>query len=145
MNSLDTQVIVLGSVIGSGANNFLNVCLMLYMSDVAKTLYYGNFCSSLIGVEEPSGSIPGEYRLHQNYPNPFNPVTKIRFDVPKSSIVRLTIYNSLGAEVVRIVNNAFKAGSYEVEWNGSDFASGVYLIKFESGGFVETKKMLLIK
>jgi hypothetical protein len=99
----------------------------------------------LIGIKNPEASVPGGFRIYQNYPNPFNPVTKIRFDVPKSSIVRLIIYNSLGAEVIRLVDKEFKAGSHEVEWNGSEFPSGLYLLKLESGGFIDTKKMLLIK
>jgi hypothetical protein len=145
MNSLDTQIIVMGAVIGFGGNNFQNVCNLQNNSDTARKHYYTCFSQSLIGAKSLSNAIPHKYLLYQNYPNPFNPITKIRFDIPKSSVVMITIYNSIGAEAIRLVDKEFKAGSHEVEWNGSEFPSGLYLLKLESGGFIDTKKMLLIK
>jgi hypothetical protein len=98
--------------------------------------------------------VPSVFRLSQNYPNPFNPVTKIQYDLPKDVKVKLIIYDILGREVIRLVNNEFKqAGRYTVEFNGNNYASGVYFYRIEAGdpssrsgqGFVQSKKMVLIK
>ena len=90
--------------------------------------------------------IPTEFALHQNYPNPFNPATKISFDFPHDSRVSLIIYDLLGREVKRLVNNEFKvAGRYEYEFNASGWASGVYFYRLVAGSFVDTRRMVLVK
>lgn len=90
--------------------------------------------------------IPTKYNLFQNYPNPFNPATKINYDIPKTSKVNLVIYDVLGREVIRLVNNELKeAGRYSVEFNGQNYASGVYFYRIETGSFVQAKKMVLVK
>jgi hypothetical protein len=90
--------------------------------------------------------IPQEFNLSQNYPNPFNPVTKINYDIPKNSIVKLVIYDILGREVMKLVNNELKQpGRYVVVFNGTNFASGVYFYRIEAGTFIESKKMVLVK
>jgi ligand-binding sensor domain-containing protein len=86
-----------------------------------------------------------DFELLQNYPNPFNPTTKIKFAIPKSGNVRLKVFDQLGREVRTLVNGELTAGSYEYEFDGSGLASGVYFYRIETGSFVETKKMLLIK
>ncbi|MFA7360914.1 MAG: T9SS type A sorting domain-containing protein [Candidatus Kapaibacterium sp.] len=88
---------------------------------------------------------PINYSLSQNYPNPFNPVTKINFAIPKQGIVSLKIYDVLGREVKTLVNEIKSAGFYSVDFNGNDFASGVYFYRLESESFRDTKRMLLIK
>ncbi len=91
-------------------------------------------------------NIPLTYSLSQNYPNPFNPTTKINYELPKNNQVTLVIYDILGREVIRLVNNDFKqAGRYTVEFNGQNFASGVYFYRIEAGTFVQAKKMVLVK
>lgn len=85
------------------------------------------------------------YTLHQNYPNPFNPKTNIRFNIPKSSHVELIIYGVLGREVTTLVNKKLSAGSYETEWSGNNYSSGVYFYTLITKSFKETKRMLLIK
>ena len=80
-----------------------------------------------------------------NYPNPFNPTTTIRFSVPTSEFVTLKVYDVLGNEVALLVNEQKSAGSYEVEFSASGLSSGIYFYKIQSGSFVETKKMLLLK
>ncbi|HRF66649.1 MAG TPA: T9SS type A sorting domain-containing protein [Ignavibacteria bacterium] len=96
-------------------------------------------------------NIPLVFRLSQNYPNPFNPVTKINYDLPKDSKVKIVIYDILGREIKRLVNSELKtAGSYIVDFNASNYASGVYFYHIEaeeSNGnkFVDSKKMVLIK
>ena len=101
--------------------------------------------SQLTGINPISSDIPNSYSLSQNYPNPFNPSTKIKFGVPKSGGVRLVIYDAIGREVATVVNEQLNAGTYEAQWNASNFPSGVYFYKITSGDFSETKKLILIK
>lgn len=101
--------------------------------------------SQLIGIEPISNEVPGGYKLHQNYPNPFNPVTKIKFEVPKLNSVKLLIYDLLGKEIITLVNEELKPGVYEIDFNASQYSSGVYFYKLESGSFNQTKKMLILK
>lgn len=101
--------------------------------------------AEIIGIKNISSEIPSSYSLHQNYPNPFNPSTFIKFDVAKSSFVILKIYDALGREVAVIVNEDLKPGTYEADWNASNYPSGVYFYKLLTDGFSETKKMLLVK
>lgn len=98
---------------------------------------------------------PTEYKLEQNYPNPFNPATKIRYSIPASpkffpkertlNEVTLKVYDILGNEIVTLVNEQKEPGYYEVDFNASSFASGVYIYRMQSGSFVSTKKMLVLK
>jgi len=92
------------------------------------------------------GSIPTEYSLAQNYPNPFNPSTKLRFGLPQESNVTLTIYNILGEQVDKLINNdLLKAGWYEYDFNASKLPSGNYIYRITAGNFTQTKKMSIIK
>ena len=90
-------------------------------------------------------AIPEEIILSQNYPNPFNPSTTIKFSLPSSGYAALRIYNALGEEVAVLLNKELTTGNYEVEWNASNVPSGVYFYHLQTEGFVETKKMLLLK
>lgn len=100
-------------------------------------------------VKKVTNILPTTYSLSQNYPNPFNPVTKINYELPKDGRVKLVIYDILGRQMISLVNNEFKsAGRYTVEFNGTQFASGVYFyrIQVEDGkGFTAVKKMVLVK
>jgi len=95
--------------------------------------------------ENTISSIPKSFDLSQNYPNPFNPSTKINYDLPKSGNVVLKVYNQLGKEVSTLVNSYKNAGSYELNFDGSNLSSGIYFYKLEADGLTATKKMLLIK
>jgi hypothetical protein len=101
------------------------------------------------GDKTTKNVIPTEYNLSQNYPNPFNPVTKINYELPKDGKVKIVIYDILGREIKSLVNNEFKtAGRYTVEFNGTQYASGVYFyrIQVEGGkGYTAVKKMVLVK
>ena len=88
---------------------------------------------------------PASYELYQNYPNPFNPVTTIRFDLPILSQTKLIVYNILGEEVSTLIDKKIRAGSYEVEWDGSSYPSGVYFYKLTAKEFSDIKKMVYIK
>jgi hypothetical protein len=92
-----------------------------------------------------NNEIPANYSLSQNYPNPFNPTTNIHFSLPKDGNVNLKIYDMIGNEIAVIANGFVKAGSYNVDVDASNWASGVYFYKLTAGSFVETKKMMLIK
>ena len=85
------------------------------------------------------------YILSQNYPNPFNPVTRINYQIPKLSHVTIKVYNILGQEIATLVNAEKMAGHYSVEFNATNFASGVYLYRMQAGSFVSTKKLILLK
>lgn len=97
------------------------------------------------GVKKISSSVPDKYSLQQNYPNPFNPSTKFKIQIAKLSNVKVSVFDVLGKKVATLVNEQLKPGSYEVEWDGSNYPSGVYFYKLISGDFVETKKMVLMK
>ena len=100
---------------------------------------------SQVSIQNISNAVPDKYLLGQNYPNPFNPVTKIRFEIPKSSFVNLVVYNTSGREVALLINEKLNAGVYEKTFDASSLTSGVYFYRITSDNFTETKKMLLIK
>lgn len=95
-------------------------------------------------VEETNQN-PNEFRLAQNYPNPFNPSTSIQYRVSSISQVILKVYDILGNEVATLVDEYKPAGSYEIDFNASKLTSGVYFYKLQAGGFVVTKKMILLR
>ncbi|MCB0723627.1 MAG: T9SS type A sorting domain-containing protein [Ignavibacteriae bacterium] len=99
----------------------------------------------VVGIEPISSVIPDKYELYQNYPNPFNPNTNIKFDLPKGSNVKLTIYNSLGQKVAELFNGELSAGTYRYSWGAGNFASGIYFYRLETDEFVQTKKLVLLK
>ena len=96
-------------------------------------------------VKNKTGIIPSVYSLSQNYPNPFNPITKIDFSIPKNGFVVLKIYDVLGREIKTLVNENKTAGYYTIDFNASEFSSGVYFYRLESNGYVNVKRMMLIK
>lgn len=101
--------------------------------------------SIVTGVENENGNVPTDYSLQQNYPNPFNPSTNIAYMLPRAGHVKLTVYDIFGREVASLVNDNKQAGSYTVEFDASNIASGVYYYKMEAGDFRDVKKMLLVK
>ena len=107
-----------------------------------------NYClnilyNSVLAVNNQQ--IPVKFELAQNYPNPFNPVTHIRYSVPKQSFVLIRIYDILGREVKTVVNETRIAGNYEIEFNASYLASGIYFYRMESGDFTDVKKLVILK
>jgi len=100
----------------------------------------GNFESNT-----ESEAIPQQYALLQNYPNPFNPTTTIQYDLPVVGFVTLKVFDVLGREIETIVDGEQNAGFYEIEFNASRLASGIYFYRIQAGNFIETKKMLLLK
>jgi len=108
---------------------FDNICL------------YGDIMSNVTG----NTNLPMEYTLEQNYPNPFNPVTQIKFSIPTQGLVTLKIYDVTGREVAKLVDDVIAPGNYVREFNGENFASGVYFYKITAGEFTQVKKMMLVK
>lgn len=99
----------------------------------------------ITNVQRVSNEIPNLFSLYQNYPNPFNPNTKIKFALPKSSFAKLVIYDMLGREIATLVNEQLNPGVYEVNFDGTKCASGIYYYKLMMGEFKQTKKMILLK
>jgi photosystem II stability/assembly factor-like uncharacterized protein len=109
----------------------------------------------IVGIEETTTQIglSDNFTLKQNYPNPFNPKTIIEFDLPKSTLVTLTVFNILREEVATLVSDRLSSGSYSYEWDATNLASGVYLYRLQAGdpsqgagqGYVETRKMVLMR
>ncbi|MCX6160768.1 MAG: T9SS type A sorting domain-containing protein [Ignavibacteriae bacterium] len=107
-----------------------------------------NFGIDVETITNTTGSeinIPASYKLEQNYPNPFNPVTKINFALPKAGFVSLKVYDMLGREVAVLVSENRIAGSHTVSFDASALQSGVFFYRLETNGFVDTKKMMVIK
>ena len=103
------------------------------------------FNKEAIGIRNPQKNIPAAYKLYQNYPNPFNPTTTIIYEIPDASEVTITVYDMLGRKISTLVDKQQIAGSYKVEFDGSNLPSGVYFYKLSAGGYSISKKMILIK
>ena len=98
---------------------------------------------NVIGAD--AQQIPVQFTLEQNFPNPFNPVTKINYSIAKEGHVRLTVFNAIGNNVATIVNEYKPAGNYSIQFNGSNFASGIYLYRLESENNSAVRKFILLK
>jgi len=101
--------------------------------------------SSTIGIQQVNNEIPVKYELMQNYPNPFNPATKIRFALPISSHVNLSVFDITGKKVIELVNGNLNTGIYEADFDASKLSSGVYFYRLVTNNFTATEKMVLTK
>jgi len=101
----------------------------------------------LIGTTGVEGdeTIPTSYSLNQNFPNPFNPRTEIRYSIAHSGFVRLQVFNILGEEVAQLVHEYKNTGTYLATFDASNLSSGIYFSVLSSGGFLQSKKMTLLK
>jgi hypothetical protein len=144
----DTQTIVICQLIARGSSNLNSVTKLKQLADVAIQFYNSGY---VIGINKISSEVPSKFRLEQNYPNPFNPKTKIKFDIAPLSRgaggvwTELKIYDITGREIQTLVNEKLNPGTYEVTFDGSNFASGVYFYQLRTGEFVNTKKLILLK
>ncbi len=100
---------------------------------------------TITSIDDNISTAPMQFALQQNYPNPFNPVTTINYTIPVSNKVELKIYDALGKEVTTLVNDFKNAGTYSLQFNASQLASGVYYYRIITGDFVDTKKFILLK
>ncbi len=104
-----------------------------------------HYIGGISGINPVGNTIPEVFSLGQNYPNPFNPITKIKFDIPNAGFIKLFVYDAIGREISKLVDQQLQPGSYEVDWNASAYTSGIYFYSLISGGFTQTRKMLMIK
>ncbi len=125
--------------------DFVNRRLGWAVGDFGVVLHTDNGGTTAVG-ENTQWTTGGEsVQLFSNYPNPFNPNTTIRFQIPSNGLVTLKVYNLLGQEVASLVNEVQSAGSYEVGFDASRLASGVYICKLAAGNFAASKKLLLVR
>jgi hypothetical protein len=100
---------------------------------------------NVVSVNPLGNATPEKYNLSQNYPNPFNPVTKIGFEIPRSGVVKIDVYDVLGKHIITLLNDRLNPGKYETVWNADKMPSGVYYYSIEVNDFKENKKMILLK
>jgi hypothetical protein len=98
-----------------------------------------------VDIEHQPAGLPVEYRLSQNFPNPFNAQTTIQYSLPERAIVSIDIYDILGRRIETIVEGMKPAGNHQATWAAGDQPSGVYFYRIQAGGFVETKRCVLLK
>jgi hypothetical protein len=96
-------------------------------------------------ITEISNYIPSEFELYQNYPNPFNSLTNIQFDIKKSGVYNLEVYNTLGQKIDIVFNKNFTSGSYKINYDMTRFATGVYFYVLASENIRKTKSLILLK
>jgi hypothetical protein len=101
--------------------------------------------SAITGISQINNTVPAGYYLEQNFPNPFNPSTTVGFGIPVNEHVKVTVYDLTGRMISEPVNDFFNAGNYKFTWSAVNISSGIYFIKFVSGGKIITRKMMLIK
>ncbi len=119
-----------------------NISTGIYQYRLKQIDFNGDFeYSDIVEVE----IAPSVFSLSQNYPNPFNPSTAISYQLPANNFATLKVYDVLGNQVASLVNEQKPAGVYEVEFNASEFGSGVYFYRLQAGTFIETKKMVLLR
>lgn len=117
----------------------------VYLYAVSSTGSVIKYTDNITGIDPSNNTVPGEFALQQNYPNPFNPATTVKFSVPVSGNVSLKIYNSLGTEVMTVLNKNLSQGNYVESIDMSGYSSGIYFYTLSGADFKDTKKMLLIK
>jgi hypothetical protein len=106
---------------------------------------YKRHLQDFINIKNISLIIPNKFELYQNYPNPFNPITKIQFNVSKTSDIILKVFDLTGKEISTLINEKLNPGTYETQWNANEYSSGIYFYRLETGDYRETKRMILIK
>ena len=132
----DTVVVAFGIVCGQ------NLTAMRQHAIRAKIIYENG---GMADVGSPTDDAPAQFMLFQNYPNPFNPATTIRFTLPKSAFVRLSIFNILGEEITTLVDREVSGGTHSLVWEARGNASGVYFCKIRAGSLVQTRKLMLLR
>lgn len=114
-------------------------------SNILNTGFWSQPGWILTGVEEPEALLPTEFRLEQNHPNPFNPLTTLEFAVPKEAHVTVKLYDVTGRVVRELVDREMDPGFHRAVVNAAGLPGGVYICRMESGGFSETRRLVLLK
>jgi hypothetical protein len=149
--SADNEYVEIGFVPGFGTTtepksySFIDQDLQngIYSYRLKQIDFNGTF--EYTDVVEVEIITPATFNLEQNYPNPFNPSTSIKYSVPESGNIRLSVFNVVGEEVAVLADGFSQAGFYEVTFDASNLSTGVYLYKLQSANSVQTKKMMLLK
>ena len=140
-----------GSSWNQMSNGLTNTTILSLALDPEGYLYAGSDGSGVFRtvqttfIKTNNNTFLKSFELFQNYPNPFNPITVISWQLAVGSNVELTIYNILGQKVKTLFNKYMPAGYHEVKFTGQNLSSGIYLYRIETGGWTDTKKMLLVK
>ncbi len=127
----DKNVVAVGNTSDNNSTTGYDIVIIKYVQTPTSVDDEGNSISS--------------FTLEQNYPNPFNPSTKMSWKSPVGSYQTLKVFDALGNEVATLINEYLAAGNYEVEFNAESLSSGIYFYKLQTGSFIETKKMILVK
>jgi hypothetical protein len=140
----DSQEVVVAVIIARDGSNLQSVT---YLKSIARVLkpYYDNYMYKLLRSYPKNPPWIHKFRLFQNYPNPFNHQTTIQYNLPVSGHVKVEIYTVLGQKVTTLVDDFQEADTYELIYDASKLASGIYLYRFQAGDYVETRKMVLMK
>ncbi|HCV44443.1 MAG TPA: hypothetical protein DGH68_13225 [Bacteroidetes bacterium] len=117
----------------------------LKQTDLDATVHFTEPITVTVLTSVLENQVPSEFALRQNYPNPFNPSTTIRYGLPKTAFVTLTVYSTLGQQVAQLVNEQQQAGYHDVMFRGDQLASGVYFYRLDAGSFTSVKRLLLVK
>ena len=118
---------------------------LIILGDLQSAVVIIDSLNSLVGIVDKNMYIPSQYKMSNCYPNPFNPTTTINYQIPELSNVTLTVYDVLGNEIAKLVNEEKPAGSYKVKFNAITLPSGIYFYSLQAGSFFETKKMVLLR
>ena len=144
---------VMEDVSGNGHNGTLQDTYWSLVSSGLESWSYNawNFSVDISGALSIDDiSMPMEYALHQNYPNPFNPITTIRYDLPEAGYVNVVIYDMMGHQIKQLISGTEDAGRKSVVWDstndyGKPVSAGVYMYRIQTGEYIQTKKMVLLK
>ena len=144
-NSSDSRLISYYNMNEGNENILIDQTQWINNGSITGCTYGEGVDLSSISAVETKGEQPREFTLFQNYPNPFNPSTRIGFQLPKTSNVKLSVYNMLGQEVALLLNSVKYTGYHEVIFENENLSSGVYVYILDVDGFKMSKKMLLLK
>ena len=140
----EPQEIIIAYVLGRGTDPINSITIARENVQRAIQEYKSNFASMTYSAPPPTNPVVS-YILYQNYPNPFNPFTTIRYELPVDGTVTIEIFDILGQRVRTILNNFQKADRYEIKFDGSSLASGIYIYRMKVNDFITSKKMVLVK
>ena len=142
INSSSYPEFYFAQLTAGGNNNKNSVTKLKELADKVQQFYNNNYT---IGINTISSEVPDKFSLYQNYPNPFNPTTNIKFEIPQSDFINLSVYDINGRLIEEVVNENISAGIYEVKFSGKNLSSGIYFYRLKSSKSVLTNKMILIK
>ncbi len=157
INTIWAQFQIARSVIGNGSTTISNSEFQITgtvgqpaigTGSTQNIIHQAGFWSGLdfiTAVEPIPDVVPAVFRLDQNYPNPFNPVTTIQFSVPKTAQVSIKLYDILGREVATLLDERMTTGEYKLQFEAAGLASGLYFYRMQSEGFVQSRKLTLLK